>query len=643
MSDDPTTSFAITQSGNASRFSAPSPTTPNHAPLKTTPDDAPLQTTPDEAIRDAEINARRALLAARSAEHFWAGRLSSSAVATSTAVFALWLTNGKQSCALVKNGIQWLCRHQNEDGGWGDSTDSPSNLSATLLTWAALASAQKQNPDVPKAVEAAEVWLKAELGGVKPEHIRAGLRARYGQDETFVIPIFAMCTLAERLGEGAQAWAHVKQLPYEIAMLPRGILKGLNLGVVSFAFPALIAVGLVRHHAQPSRSIVLRHLRNGCERRLLRYARSMQPSSGGYQEAIPLTAFVSMCLYAAGHEQDPVVEDGVRFLRRSVQQDGSWQIDLSLSTWLTALSVRALAASSPTSEVLSEEERLSIRKWLLSLQLDHQHEMTHAAPGGWPWTHLPGGMPDADDTSRVLLALKDLGAVDPATRDQAMRGVAWLMDLQNRDGGIPTFSRGWGFLPFDRSCHEITAMAILAMLEWKTCAGVGLSRRIERSIDKGLRFLQAAQSATGAWPALWFGAQKAPQEKNLTYGTACVLTALDQARGHPRQSACDEMCERAERFLLGAQNGDGGWGPVHNVASSIEETAVAVAALAARPSARASVKRGAHWLVVNTNAGRVFKAKPIGLYFARLWYAEELYPLVFTVEALSKTVRALSR
>jgi squalene-hopene/tetraprenyl-beta-curcumene cyclase len=35
-----------------------------------------------------------------------------------------------------------------------------------------------------------------------------------------------------------------------------------------------------------------------------------------------------------------------------------------------------------------------------------------------------------------------------------------------------------------------------------------------------------------------------------------------------------------------------------------------------------------------TRDGERFPAAPIGLYFARLWYSEALYPLLFTVSSL---------
>jgi squalene-hopene/tetraprenyl-beta-curcumene cyclase len=60
-----------------------------------------------------------------------------------------------------------------------------------------------------------------------------------------------------------------------------------------------------------------------------------------------------------------------------------------------------------------------------------------------------------------------------------------------------------------------------------------------------------------------------------------------------------------------------------------------VRALAAAGGGRAA-SRGAAWLAERTNGGRDFPASPIGLYFARLWYWERLYPLVFAVAGLRR-------
>src|SRR5204862_7200645 len=95
-----------------------------------------------------------------------------------------------------------------------------------------------------------------------------------------------------------------------------------------------------------------------------------------------------------------------------------------------------------------------------------RHPYTNSAPGGWAWTNLPGGVPDADDTAGALLALKSLAVRNAEGTQAAVAGVKWLLDLQNRDGGIPTFCRGWGKLPFDRSGSDLTAHALRALSRW---------------------------------------------------------------------------------------------------------------------------------------------------------------------------------
>ena len=49
-----------------------------------------------------------------------------------------------------------------------------------------------------------------------------------------------------------------------------------------------------------------------------------------------------------------------------------------------------------------------------------------------------------------------------------------------------------------------------------------------------------------------------------------------------------------------------------------------------------AVERGVRWLIETTDEGRFFPTAPIGLYFAKLWYSEKLYPLSFTVAALEQ-------
>ena len=591
------------------------------------------------------LGARRALLQARTAAGHWDGQLSSSALSTATAVVALALVSqqtpdeSSRDRELVRRGVAWLLDHQNEDGGWGDTDRSFSNISTTALGWAALAWATRSEV-VAAAERRAGAWLTNAAGGVAPSALATSIVARYGDDRTFSVPILTMCALTGRMGWGPEAWRLIPQLPFELAVIPRKFFTVMTLPVVSYALPALIALGLVRHHHRPSRNPVTRLIRDAAASRSLGVLDALQPPNGGFLEAAPLTSFVAMSLVAAGHARHPVARRALDFLRHSVRDDGSWPIDTNLATWVTTLSVEALGAGGRLAERLDEHARTSVRRWLLAQQTHDEHRYTGAAPGAWSWTNLPGGVPDADDTAGALLALRALDPDDEA-RQAAARGVAWLLDLQNRDGGLPTFCRGWGALPFDRSGADLTAHAVRAWLAWRPDLASLLQARIDPAVDRAIRYLTGAQRADGAFVPLWFGNQHVSGEENPTYGTSRVLLALQAARRRTLPNV-DAAASRASRWLVNAQNPDGGWGGDALAPSSIEETALATSGLAAcvgDEAARAAAGRGASWLAQTTRQGLSFPSSPIGLYFAKLWYYEKVYPIALVAEALERLGR----
>ena len=226
----------------------------------------------------------------------------------------------------------------------------------------------------------------------------------------------------------------------------------------------------------------------------------------------------------------------------------------------------------------------------------------------------------------------------------ASHGVRWLLDLQNRDGGIPTFCRGWTGLPFDRSGADLTAHAVRAWLAWRPALPADRPA-IDRGIAAATRHLHTAQQASGAFEPLWFGNEHTDGERNLTYGTAKVLLAL-QALTKAGAGDVQAAGARAAGWLTRAQHASGGWGgDAGATICSIEETARAVTALADSdsPGAGEAVERGVAWLRDATDDGRAFVASPIGLYFAKLWYSEQLYPVIFTVEALETVERVRQR
>jgi len=711
-------------------------------------------------MEDSYELARGQLLSRLGPEGYWVGRLADSPLATATAVTALaaytaaklgrpllepkrqqggggYPTERQTPILFVEsedrerigNGLAYLVATQRTDGGWGDTDRDPSNIATTALAMAAFRLTGCS--EVHQSVWEAACQYFHSQGGVE------GIVARYGKDKTFAAPILAVCAVA-----GIVPWKAVPQLPFELAVIPQRWLGSLGLPVVSYAIPALVAIGQLRWYARGRRPIAWRPLRQWASGPTLQKIQMMQPPSGGFLEAIPLTAFVVLSLCALGQHEHPIVEKGVEFLRRTARANGSWPVDVNLATWLTSSAVQALSHRSP-----QDLEKINLR-WLLGCQHRQIHPFTESPPGGWGWTSEPGAVPDADDTSGALLALaryytRGSGGENAFTREvpgslppqappgnlsreelkeAALRGIQWLLALQNRDGGFPTFCRGWGKLPFDRSAVDLTAHALRALLVWseilwgpevrvflaenwpglasKKKAGrvnfafsqqqagalpsdsdvanpfglapgrsrgdheFGLLERMLAASAKALQFLFKRQRADGAWEPLWFGNPFEPGELNLVYGTSRVLLVLTEIFPSDLPAI-----RKGVEWLVANQNSDGGWGmrwgmiiqkrqssglsskrsspfPTghRDALSSVEETAWAVEALAAvakddYPSETrlsSALWWGACSLSTLVRAEQWRDPAPVGLYFARLWYYEELYPLIFAVAALGR-------
>lgn len=530
---------------------------------------------------------------------------------------ALHLVEPSRHRDLIDGGLRWLAAHQNADGGWGDTVKSFSNISTTMLCRAAFAMTGGDRHH-PAVIERAEAWLTQHAGDT-PARRAESIRRRYGKDRTFSVPILMSCAIA-----GLVNWNEVPRLPFELACLPQSWYRFARLPVVSYALPALIAIGQCVHaHRRswnPLRNVV-RRLARGLSLKVLR---RIQPTSGGYLEATPLTSFVTMALASIRRERAPaeqsVIDEAVRFIVDSVRPDGSWPIDTNLSTWVTTLSVNALAAAG---DLESLDTKDAILAWLLKQQYKERHPYTGADPGGWAWTDHPGGVPDCDDTPGAVIALKNLG-FGPVELSAMASGLKWMTGLQNRDGGIPTFCRGWGTLPFDRSGSDLTAHVLRSRMD---------PTADNKLIDRAEHYLTSEQRTDGSWLPLWFGNQHASDDINPVYGTSRVLAAY---RDLQMKNAVE--CQRGVTFLLSVQNTDGGWGGAKDCPSSVEETALAVEVLIdlAPEAAKPQVERGIAWLVDAVESGRFRDASPIGFYFAKLWYFEKLYPLIFTVAALGR-------
>ena len=702
-------------------------------------------------LHSAWLRVRDELLAERTADGHWVGELSSSALSTATAVSALSVVQsegiadcGFQIADLVERGVSWLVRHQNDDGGFGDTDKSYSNIATTYLVVAALHLAGKAE-EYRELLARAEKYIHSKRG-------IEGLKERYGIDKTFVVPIMTNLALA-----GLVKWEEISPLPFELAVVPQRFYRFVGMPVVSYAIPALVAIGQAHYHHKKPWNPITRLVRWLSITRSLKVLRRMQPESGGYLEATPLTSFVVMSLASMAVQSpkskvqtriaEEVIREGVRFLANSVRPDGSWPIDTNLATWVTTLSINALAAGGEDVAALLGPKCLD---WLLSCQHTKRHPFTGADPGGWGWSNLSGAVPDSDDTAGAILALGAWRKSQGCSKKQFLRildamfaGGNWLRNIRNDDGGWPTFCRGWGRLPFDRSGTDLSAHAARSMIALQELFKLGDKEIDARFFDRydfnlyrrfnGLpsrtreKYLYGQQRRDGSWVPLWFGNQENVAEENAVYGTAKVLmlwrddgvSALEPVpEGAWWQERDVASARRGLEWLRENQNADGGWGsgvwnktvppsdepqvrrgspdpaetddrrspeapiftrsaregaggqfaiencqlPIANSAanpqsshspltthhlpltSSVEETALAVEALlpvADREEYRDAVEKGLEWLVTAVERGDHRHAAPIGFYFAKLWYYEKLYPIIFTASALGRACQQM--
>ncbi|MDD2382207.1 MAG: terpene cyclase/mutase family protein, partial [Mariniphaga sp.] len=284
-----------------------------------------------------------------------------------------------------------------------------------------------------------------------------------------------------------------------------------------------------------------------------------------------------------------------------------------------------------------------------SIQNKKVHPFNGTPPGGWGWTSFTGSVPDGDDTPGTILALLKLQPKEKVKKE-ILAACKWLNYLQNSDGGFPTFSKGWGKLPFDRSCSDLTGHCLLAISSvLETYSGELTEKEakmLKKMFGKALNYIEVNQKNNGSWLPLWFGNQHTKEFLNPVYGTARVTTYLKDALTNSWhhleiKSRINKLIENGTTFLLTVRNNDGSWGGNKNITGTIEETALAVSAIASEKHLQECYE-ALQWLDA-FHAQNGMKAAPIGLYFALLWYDEQMYPVTAYLEALTRVTEITDR
>jgi squalene-hopene/tetraprenyl-beta-curcumene cyclase len=541
------------------------------------------------------------LAAAQVHRNHWAGRLSSSALATAIAIVALHLTDREAYQAQIQAGRRWLFATQHEDGGWGDAVVDRSNINATSLAIGALMLIGPAEADSQQTPSRSGGGLGRGLECLE----QMGGWEAVGDPKRCTLsgPCRTVAALA-----GIMEWKTIKRLRPEVVLIPARLRK-----TISTTFPAYLTISTlhstrafdVRNHL-PTYSMA--------RRRVLDWLRQAQGPNGSFEESAFLSSVIIACLTAAGEGQMPWLRPALEFVLGSQRDDGGWPIDRDLETFDTDMAVTAFVEAGRPVPGADDIER-----WLRVRQFQEVCFPTGATPGGWAWA-MPAGWPECDDTSYTVLALLQLGvkALDPAIQ----AGLRWLEGMQNSDGSWSTFVRN-SRMPFDHDCPYITGHVLSAL---------GRSGRIKenpRPLERALTYLRRVQRPDGSFASIWF--------RERTAGAASVIEGL-----------CDggyqgsELVAGARRALLANQNGDGGWGGVRGAdASTAEETAWAVLALlrVGSPELTHAISRGVDWLVEHQRSDGTWSEWPIGLYYSAMWYSDSFFAITLPAQALARAQR----
>jgi squalene-hopene/tetraprenyl-beta-curcumene cyclase len=344
--------------------------------------------------------------------------------------------------------------------------------------------------------------------------------------------------------------------------------------------------------------------------------------------------------------------------------------------WDTAITLRALAAGGLDSASAAARRAVD---WLLAREVRRRGDWSKTVtvePGGWSFEYANEFYPDVDDTVMVLMALagqveqpgaaalsdelhliEQSSAASPAAARRRVavidrlaaashRALAWVLALQNRDGGWGAFDRNndHEFLchvPFadhnamiDPSTPDLTGRVLEAL------GRVG--RRIgDPAVDSAVAYIRRSQQADGSWFGRW--------GVNYIYGTWQAIVGLAAVGAAPH----DPSIARGANWLLAHQQPSGGWGESPDSyaqphlrgqgPTTASQTAWAVMGLTAAGHARsAPVTRGiAYLLQRQKDDGTWHEAEFTGTGFPRVFYLRyHYYPIYFPLLALGQWLEA---
>jgi squalene-hopene/tetraprenyl-beta-curcumene cyclase len=515
-------------------------------------------------------------LSAQTQDGYWWGELEADTTLESDYILYLHILRELESPKTAKLA-KYIRDRQLPDGGWNIFYGGPSELNASVKAWVALRLAGDSASSAH--LERARARIH-ELGGLEATN-------------SYVRFYLAMV--------GAIEWSFVPAIPPELMLLPKWLPVNLY-EMSSWTRGIVIPLAVVYAHkpewrlpigvtvealfrnpgkkppslAWDSRVVSWKNIFLALDRGVKCYDgarwkpfRKMSLAlarkwmlerlerSEGLGTIYPAMMNSIVALLAEGGDtSDPLIAREIGFLARyEIEEKDTLRVQPCISPlWDTAIAMVSLEEAGLHS---SHPALRSAARWLVDNQIlgsgDWQVKNRKAEPGGWAFEFRNDFYPDVDDTAFVLMALSRVEDSNPdRLRSAIRRGLAWLVSMQNADGGWGAFDHEnnlqfLNHIPFadhnamlDPSTADVTARAIecLGHMGWSATHPV---------IQRALAFLKRDQGFDGSWFGRW--------GVNYVYGTSGVLRALESIG-----LASLPDCGRAADWLRSVQNPDGGFG-----------------------------------------------------------------------------------
>ncbi len=525
----------------------------------------------------------------------------------------------------------YLLRQQTKEGSWTIWYGGPGDLSTTIEAYFALKLAGYPADHI--AMRKAREFILAHGGILKARVFTKIFLALFGEFswlgvpsmpiELMLLPDWAYFNLYE-----LSSWSRATIIPLSVVMStrpvrklpPRSRVQELYVrpprptdytftkedGIITWKN---FFIG-VDHLLKIYESSPIRPFKNKATDIAEQWILDHQEATGDWGGIQPAMLNAILALHCLGYSNDhPVVAKGLEALANfCVEDDDSLSLQSCISpVWDTALVLLAMQEAGVPKD---HPALIKATQWLLDREVrirgDWKVKSPDLEPGGWAFEFQNDWYPDVDDSTAVMIAIKNMPVKNgKAKQDAVRRGVEWCLGMQSANGGWGAFDKDntkylLNKIPFadlEALIDPPTADLTGRMLE--LMGNFGYSKEHPQA-QSAIAFLKQEQEPEGPWFGRW--------GVNYIYGTWYVLIGLEAIGEDMGQT----YIKKATNWLKSQQNMDGGWGESCDSyydrslmgcgPSTASQTAWAVMALmAAGETSSKAVKRGIQYLLSTQN------------------------------------------